>query len=101
VTDLVIRPLTAGEEHLFDLLPDPGLVGPAAFGGSYRHRLAAGEYRPQWTWVALRGGTVVACRSAPATESSSRSPGPGWPRAPGTSASSTGVTAAPYSAGRW
>jgi hypothetical protein len=60
VTDLVIRPLQPGEEHLFELLSDPGLVGPAAFGGSYRRLAEAGQYRPEWTWVALRNGTVVA-----------------------------------------
>ncbi|WP_158889403.1 GNAT family N-acetyltransferase [Amycolatopsis anabasis] len=56
MTDLVIRPLRAGEEHLFDALPDPGLVGFAAFGGRYDKQ----NYRPEWTWVALRGDTVVA-----------------------------------------
>jgi RimJ/RimL family protein N-acetyltransferase len=60
MTDLVIRPLTAGEENLFDQLSDPGLVGMAAFGRSYRATVAAGQYRPEWTWVALRGDTVVA-----------------------------------------
>jgi RimJ/RimL family protein N-acetyltransferase len=60
VTSLVIRPLRPGEEHLFDLLPDPALVGPAAFGRTYRRRAEAREYRPEWTWVALRGDTVVA-----------------------------------------
>ncbi|NUT35784.1 MAG: GNAT family N-acetyltransferase [Hamadaea sp.] len=56
MTDLVIRPLVAGEEDLFDSLPDPGLVGRAAFGETYR----GGDYRPEWTWVALRDGVVVA-----------------------------------------
>ncbi|NES13670.1 MULTISPECIES: GNAT family N-acetyltransferase [Micromonospora] len=56
MTDLVIRPLVAGEEHLFDSLSDPGLVGRAALGETY----AGGGYRPEWTWVALRGGVVVA-----------------------------------------
>lgn len=60
MTDLVIRPLTAGEEHLFDGLPGPALVGPGAFGRTYQERAATGEYRPEWTWVALRGGAVVA-----------------------------------------
>lgn len=60
MTDLVIRPLAAGEEHLFDSLPDPGLVGRAVLGQSYAAMAAAGEYRPEWCWVALRGGTVVA-----------------------------------------
>jgi len=31
MADLVIRPLVAGEQHLFDSLSDPGLVGRAAF----------------------------------------------------------------------
>ncbi|MFC0032083.1 GNAT family N-acetyltransferase [Micromonospora chaiyaphumensis] len=56
MTDLVIRPLVAGEEHLFDSLPDPGLVGRAVLGETY----AAGGFRPEWTWVALRDGVVVA-----------------------------------------
>jgi ribosomal protein S18 acetylase RimI-like enzyme len=60
VTDLVIRPLEPGEEELFESLPDAGLVGVAAFGRDYRKYLAAGEYRPQWTWVALRDGKPVA-----------------------------------------
>ncbi|MFE0627654.1 GNAT family N-acetyltransferase [Streptomyces sp. NPDC058864] len=60
MTDLVIRPLAAGEEALFESLPDPGLVGFAAFGDTYGGMAAAGEYRPEWTWVALRDGVVVA-----------------------------------------
>jgi hypothetical protein len=60
MTDLVIRPLTAGEEDLFEALPDPGLVGFAAFGDTYTDMAAAGQYRPEWTWVALRNGAVVA-----------------------------------------
>jgi ribosomal protein S18 acetylase RimI-like enzyme len=60
MTDLVIRSITAGEEQLFDSLPDPGLVGRAAFGESYPDMAAAGEYRPEWTWIALRDGVVVA-----------------------------------------
>jgi hypothetical protein len=38
MTDLVIRPLTAGEEDLFESLPDPGLVGFAAFGDTFSAR---------------------------------------------------------------
>ncbi|GAB3933968.1 GNAT family N-acetyltransferase [Micromonospora vulcania] len=60
MTDLVIRPLVAGEAELFESLPDPGLVGFAAFGDTYAGMAAAGEYRPEWTWVALRDGVVVA-----------------------------------------
>ncbi|MEU5947111.1 GNAT family N-acetyltransferase [Micromonospora sp. NPDC047465] len=60
MTDLVIRPLTVGEEKLFDSLPDPGLVGRAAFGENYSDMAADGQYRPEWSWVALRGDVVVA-----------------------------------------
>lgn len=60
MTDLVIRPLRAGEAELFESLPDPNLVGFAAFGDSYAAMAAAGEYRPEWSWVALRDGVVVA-----------------------------------------
>ncbi|MFG2052449.1 GNAT family N-acetyltransferase [Micromonospora sp. NPDC048930] len=56
MSDLVIRPLVAGEEQLFDSLADPGLVGRAVLGETY----AGGGYRPEWTWVALRDGVVVA-----------------------------------------
>jgi RimJ/RimL family protein N-acetyltransferase len=60
MTDLVIRPLTAGEEQLFDSLAGPDLVGRGVFGERYADGAARGEYRPEWTWVALRGETVVA-----------------------------------------
>jgi RimJ/RimL family protein N-acetyltransferase len=60
VTDLVIRSLTAGEEPLFESLPDPGLVGFAAFGDRYQDMAARGEYRPEWTWIATRDDRVVA-----------------------------------------
>ena len=49
MTDLVIRPLAAGEEHVFDLLATPALVGPAAFGRSYRRRAGTHEDRPERT----------------------------------------------------
>jgi len=55
-TDLVIRALAEGEEQLFNSLSDTGLVGRAAAGDRY----SAGEYRPEWSWLALRGNTVVA-----------------------------------------
>ncbi|SCG76831.1 Acetyltransferase (GNAT) family protein [Micromonospora echinaurantiaca] len=60
MTDLVIRPLTAGEEALFDSLPHTTLVGRAAFGENYTDMAADGQYRPEWSWVALRDGAVVA-----------------------------------------
>lgn len=60
MTDLVIRPLAAGEEPLFGSLADGALVGPAAFGARYADIAARGNYRPANTWVALRDGVVVA-----------------------------------------
>ncbi|BDM74336.1 N-acetyltransferase (plasmid) [Streptomyces nigrescens] len=60
MTELVIRPLTAGETPLFASLPDPGLVGRAVLGDVYGMIADGGEYRPEWTWVALRDGVVVA-----------------------------------------
>ncbi len=58
--ELTIRPLASGEEPLFESMPDPGLVGLAAFGESYTAMAARGHYRAEWTWVALRGDRVLA-----------------------------------------
>ncbi|MER5983600.1 GNAT family N-acetyltransferase [Streptomyces sp. NPDC001787] len=60
MTDLVIRALGASDAQLFDSLQDRALVGRAAFGHRYATVAAGGDYRPEWTWVALREGTVVA-----------------------------------------
>jgi RimJ/RimL family protein N-acetyltransferase len=57
--DLVVRPLQAGEEELFLSFVDPGLVGVQSIGRDYRELVGLGQYRPEWTWVALRGGRVV------------------------------------------
>ncbi|RKN38329.1 GNAT family N-acetyltransferase [Streptomyces hoynatensis] len=64
MTELVIRALAEGEARpLFTSLPDPGLVGRALLDAphdSYATRAEGGAYRPEWTWVALREGAVVA-----------------------------------------
>ncbi|WP_328906534.1 GNAT family N-acetyltransferase [Streptomyces sp. NBC_00234] len=60
MTDLVIRALTQSDAHLFDSLHDDDLVGRAAFGHRYGTVRDGGEYRPEWTWIALRDDTVVA-----------------------------------------
>ncbi|UED87084.1 GNAT family N-acetyltransferase [Streptomyces profundus] len=64
MTDLVIRPLADDETSaLFHTLSDPGLVGRALLSPPYDRFetvAAGGEYRPDWTWLALRGDTVVA-----------------------------------------
>ncbi|PWR04783.1 acetyltransferase [Micromonospora acroterricola] len=56
MTDLVIRPLVAGEEPLFDSMPDPL---PQLRQVAYADGIAGGGYRPETTWVALRAGRVV------------------------------------------
>ena len=60
MTGLVIRPLNEGEEPLFESLPDPALVGFGAYGDRYSDMAARGDYRPEWTWIALRDGAVAA-----------------------------------------
>ncbi|PGH48015.1 GNAT family N-acetyltransferase [Streptomyces sp. Ru87] len=62
MTDLVIRALTERDTHLFNTFshPDVPLVGRASMGHVYRPVHEGGEYRPEWTWVALRDDTVVA-----------------------------------------
>ena len=60
MTDLVVRPLVAGEEHLFLSLTEPTLVGVQSIGRDYLELTELRQYRPEWTWVALRGDRVVA-----------------------------------------
>ncbi|MDT0450092.1 GNAT family N-acetyltransferase [Streptomyces hesseae] len=61
MTSLVIRALTEHDTALFTSLDTaPALVGRAAFGRTYTPVHLGGEYRPDWTWVALRDGRVVA-----------------------------------------
>jgi RimJ/RimL family protein N-acetyltransferase len=57
---LELRPLVAGEEHLFLSMTEPALVGVQSFGRDYRELVGLNQYRPEWTWVALRDGRVVA-----------------------------------------
>lgn len=60
MSELVVRPLVAGESDLFNSLPDPGLVGRALIGTAFATFDEGGEYRPEWSWVALRDNEVVA-----------------------------------------
>lgn len=60
MTDLVVRSLRAGEEHLFDAYEQPDVVGFAMFGRTYSEYFANNNYRPEWTWVAVRDERVVA-----------------------------------------
>src|SRR5262245_24177272 len=57
---LELRPLAAGEEDLFLSITEPALVGVQSVGRDYREFVGLRQYRPEWTWVALRDGTVVA-----------------------------------------
>jgi len=60
MTELVVRPLMAGEEELFLSITEPALVGVQSIGRDYRELVELGQYRPEWTWVALRGERVLA-----------------------------------------
>jgi GNAT superfamily N-acetyltransferase len=62
-TSLVVRALAEHEaRELFTSLHDPAsaLLGPPLTGRPYATAATGGVYRPEWTWVALRGGVVVA-----------------------------------------
>lgn len=60
MTDLVIRALTSSDAALFTTFQDSPFVGRAAFGHAYTSTADGGEYRPDWSWVALRENTVIA-----------------------------------------
>lgn len=60
MTDLVVRPLSPGEEDLFHQLTEPALVGVQSTGRDYDELAALGQYRPEWTWIATQDGRVVA-----------------------------------------
>ncbi|MFH8515390.1 GNAT family N-acetyltransferase [Streptomyces gelaticus] len=60
MTGLVIRALAESDAHLFHTLQGRDLVGRAAFGHRYATVHNGGDYRPEWTWIALRDGVVVA-----------------------------------------
>ncbi|GAA1627716.1 GNAT family N-acetyltransferase [Catellatospora bangladeshensis] len=59
--DLDIRPLRSGEEDLFLDYPHPPTPGVGLESRrSWTETLADGYYRPEWSWVARRGGRTVA-----------------------------------------
>jgi GNAT superfamily N-acetyltransferase len=59
MSDLIVRPLAAGESELFNSVPESG-VGRALLGHAFATTDADGEYRPEWSWIAQRDGRVVA-----------------------------------------
>ncbi|MBV1848763.1 GNAT family N-acetyltransferase [Catellatospora tritici] len=61
MSDLEIRPLRAGETDLFLSYPHAPVPGVGMESRrSYAELAEANQYRPEWTWVALRDGAVVA-----------------------------------------
>jgi len=60
MSDLIVRPLVAGESIDFHYLTDPALLDVQSAGRDYYELAALGQYRPEWTWVALRDDRVVA-----------------------------------------
>jgi hypothetical protein len=60
LSDLLFRPLQADELDLFNRYRTPPTAGVGARSRSFDEFVARGDYRPEWTWVALRGGEVVA-----------------------------------------
>jgi RimJ/RimL family protein N-acetyltransferase len=60
MTDLVVGPREAGGVTLLTSRPDRGLVGRKLLGNDFAEMARKGEYRPEWTWVALRDDVVVA-----------------------------------------
>jgi hypothetical protein len=57
---LNVRPLGAAELELFLALPGRGGSRHPQLPDDFFDMVAAGHYRPAWTWVALRGGRLVA-----------------------------------------
>jgi hypothetical protein len=57
---LIIRPLTENELDLFLGLASRAGSEHPQLGYDFFDMLAAGHYRPAWTWVAVRGGRLVA-----------------------------------------
>jgi hypothetical protein len=54
------RALGEGELHRYDEYGDAPASGVGARSPSFADEVAAGGYRPEWTWVAERGGRVIA-----------------------------------------
>jgi GNAT superfamily N-acetyltransferase len=59
MADLLIRPIDGDEVELFLSRPDPALLGLLPTNAGYRRLAAERQYRPEWSWVALRDGRVV------------------------------------------
>ncbi|MFE2250813.1 GNAT family N-acetyltransferase [Streptomyces lavendulae] len=60
MSDLIVRSLQAGESELFESFGAPAPQGTGPDQDTYRTRAEQGQYRPEWTWVALEGGVPVA-----------------------------------------
>ncbi|NDL56079.1 GNAT family N-acetyltransferase [Phytoactinopolyspora mesophila] len=60
MVSIVYRPLAADEFDLFNRYATPPTSGVGARSRTFDEFVAAGDYRPEWTWVALDGGDVIA-----------------------------------------
>lgn len=60
MSDLRFRPLKADEFELFNRYATPPTSGVGARSRTFDEYVADGDYRPDWVWVALRDGEVVA-----------------------------------------
>jgi hypothetical protein len=60
MAELIIRPLQSNESKLFFSYPFARVPELWETTRDYAALLAAGQYRPEHTWVAIRDGTVVA-----------------------------------------
>lgn len=60
MTQIIHRPLHAGEFDLFHRYANPPTSGVGARHRTFDQIVADGHYRPEWIWVAQRGDDVVA-----------------------------------------
>nr|WP_225821755.1 GNAT family N-acetyltransferase [Streptomyces sp. TML10] len=60
MSEVIVRPLEAGESGLFESFAHPAPPGTGPDQDSYRERAAQGQYRPEWTWVVQEDGVTVA-----------------------------------------
>jgi ribosomal protein S18 acetylase RimI-like enzyme len=60
VSDLTIRTLTAADAALYETYPGRPVPGMSASAKPYLANIASGAFRPDWTYVAVRDGQVVA-----------------------------------------
>ena len=60
MSDLSVRTLDAADLDLFNRYPYPPTSGVGKRSRTFDEYVAVGDYRPEWTWVAVRDGVVIA-----------------------------------------